>query len=148
MMHSVYAFPDSTVLGFLSLPKKTSKNYRGFPKRQSALVFQSSKKLLGDCAFPSSGRLSIHGKVNHNSANASLLKTEKAAVTTIDEDTDNIGIMGLDPGLEPYKDHLRYRSKKYVEQKKLIEEHEGSLEQFAQGQISISLTSQNFTSFR
>lgn len=58
-------------------------------------------------------------------------------MTTIEEDVHNLGIYSLDPSLEKFKDHLKYRSQKYVEQKMLIEKHEGSLEDFAQGQISM-----------
>ncbi|CAA7391260.1 unnamed protein product [Spirodela intermedia] len=54
-------------------------------------------------------------------------------MTTIEEDVDDLGIYSLDPVLERFKGHLKYRSQKYVEQKMLIEKHEGSLENFAQG---------------
>lgn len=52
---------------------------------------------------------------------------------TIEDDTEKIGLFSIDPGLEPFKDHFRYQLKRYVDQKKLIEKYEGSLEEFAQG---------------
>lgn len=58
---------------------------------------------------------------------------ENQAMTTTEEDVQHHGIFDLDPSLEKFKDHLIYRSKKYVEQKSLIEKFEGSLEEFAQG---------------
>ncbi|KAL5706187.1 1,4-alpha-glucan branching enzyme [Ranunculus cassubicifolius] len=54
-------------------------------------------------------------------------------MANIEEAAENIGIMGLDTSLEPFKDHLKYRMRRYVEQKRLMETYEGSLEQFAQG---------------
>ena len=54
-------------------------------------------------------------------------------MSTADVETENIGLFGMDSALEPYKDHFRYRIMRYVEQKKLIETYEGSLEEFAQG---------------
>ncbi|PIA46825.1 hypothetical protein AQUCO_01500400v1 [Aquilegia coerulea] len=56
-------------------------------------------------------------------------------MTSSQDETENIAIMGLDPGLEGFKDHLKYRTQKYVEQKNLIENFEGSLEDFAQGYL-------------
>lgn len=54
-------------------------------------------------------------------------------MTSAEEDTDNIGILGSDPGLEQYKDHFKYRVRKYAEQKALFEKYERGLEEFAQG---------------
>lgn len=51
----------------------------------------------------------------------------------IEEDTETVTVLDLDPGLQPYKDHFGYRMKRYLSQKKLIEQYEGSLEDFAQG---------------
>lgn len=51
----------------------------------------------------------------------------------IEEDTERVAVLDLDPGLRPYKDHFGYRMKRYISQKMLIEKYEGSLEDFAQG---------------
>ena len=69
---------------------------------------------------------------------STMLKDGSSATTTIVEDVDDIGILRLDPSLVPFKDHLRYRTGKYVDQKKLIEKHEGSLEEFSQGEVIAS----------
>ncbi|GFP98544.1 1 4-alpha-glucan-branching enzyme [Phtheirospermum japonicum] len=53
----------------------------------------------------------------------------------MEEDTENISLFGLDPGLEAYKDHFRYKIRRYADQKMLIEKHEASLEEFAQGYL-------------
>jgi len=49
------------------------------------------------------------------------------------EEAEKIGILHVDLSLEQFKDHLTYRSKRYREQKALIDKYEGSLEEFAQG---------------
>ena len=58
---------------------------------------------------------------------------ELSAMTSIKADSKNLRIMELDPGLQPYKDHLEYRMKRFTEQKMLIDQNEGSLEEFAKG---------------
>ncbi|GMG99184.1 hypothetical protein Nepgr_001024 [Nepenthes gracilis] len=45
----------------------------------------------------------------------------------------------FEEGIEPYKDHFRYRLKRYVEQKILIEKYEGSLLEFARGYLKFGL---------
>jgi 1,4-alpha-glucan branching enzyme len=42
-------------------------------------------------------------------------------------------IYDLDPKLAGFKDHFDYRMKRYLDQKQSIEQHEGSLEEFAKG---------------
>jgi 1,4-alpha-glucan branching enzyme len=46
---------------------------------------------------------------------------------------DHLPIYDLDPMLAEFKDHFDYRMKRYHDQKQLIEEHEGSLEEFSKG---------------
>lgn len=58
---------------------------------------------------------------------------DKSTMSSIEEDVESIGILHSDPSLETYKDHFKYRLKRYVDQKKLIEEYEGGLKEFAQG---------------
>ena len=60
-------------------------------------------------------------------------------MTTSEEDTENIGILGVDSSLQPFKDHFQYRIKKYVDQKNLLEKHEGGLEEFATGHFHFSI---------
>lgn len=56
-------------------------------------------------------------------------------MTPIEDDIERIGILNVDPGLEPFRDHFKYRMKRYVDQKKLFEKHEGGLEEFAKGDV-------------
>lgn len=77
-------------------------------------------------------------KAENDFAISTILKDDSSAMTTVEEDEDSIGILRLDPSLEPFKDHLRYRTRTYVDQKKLFENFEGSLEEFAQGEVIAS----------
>lgn len=58
---------------------------------------------------------------------------DKSTMPSTEEDLENIGILRVDPSLEPHKDHFKYRLKRYLDQKKLIEAYEGGLEEFAKG---------------
>lgn len=58
---------------------------------------------------------------------------DTSTMSSSEEDLENISILHVDPSLEPYKDHFKYRLKRYVDQKKLIEAYEGGLEEFAKG---------------
>ncbi|KZV21055.1 1,4-alpha-glucan-branching enzyme 1, chloroplastic/amyloplastic, partial [Dorcoceras hygrometricum] len=49
--------------------------------------------------------------------------------------TEYFGLFSLDRGLEPYKDHFKYRMKRYVDQKELIEKNERSLDEFSLGYL-------------
>ncbi|KAF8405530.1 hypothetical protein HHK36_010437 [Tetracentron sinense] len=115
--------------------RKASRNYCYLAKLQPTWVSCGSRELLGQNSFISPQRITTYGKVEKNSAISTLLTDDSSAMTTVEDDAENIGIMGLDPGLKPYEDHLRYRSRRYIEQKNLIEKYEGSLEEFAQGYL-------------
>lgn len=46
---------------------------------------------------------------------------------------EHLDILRVDPSLERYKDHFRYRMIRYCDQKKLFDKYEGGLEEFARG---------------
>lgn len=73
--------------------------------------------------------------MKHSSAISAVLTDDNSTTASLEEgvETENIGLLNLDPSLEPYLDHFRYTMKRYAEQKKLIEKHEGALEEFALG---------------
>lgn len=75
-------------------------------------------------------------QVVHRSAISAVLTNENSDMTHIEEVTQTVAVLDLDPGLQPYKDHFGYRMKRYIEQKKLIENYEGSFEGFAQGYLT------------
>lgn len=64
---------------------------------------------------------------------SAVLTDKSSAEVNMEEVAENITIFSLDPSLEAYKDHFKYRIKTFTDQKRLIEKHEGSLEEFAQG---------------
>ncbi|KAF3974987.1 hypothetical protein CMV_001728 [Castanea mollissima] len=131
-------------LGFLhtpalgSLPLSSSKPTRN--KLHLAIqkpigVTSGSQKFLGHQTFLFSPRISIYRRVQDSSTISVLVTDDSSTMTSTEEDTDNIGILGSDPGLEPYKDHFKYIVRKYAEQKALFEKYERGLEEFAQGYL-------------
>ncbi|KAL7116504.1 hypothetical protein ACP275_03G009000 [Erythranthe tilingii] len=104
-------------------------------KKQPSGVSVISKKLLcNNSRAISPYNFISHGKVCGSSMSA-VLTDDNSTVVNMEEGTENIGLLSLDPGLEAYKDHFRYRVRRYADQKKLIEKHEGSLEEFSQGYL-------------
>uniref|UniRef100_A0A162AB90 1,4-alpha-glucan branching enzyme n=1 Tax=Daucus carota subsp. sativus TaxID=79200 RepID=A0A162AB90_DAUCS len=78
-------------------------------------------------------------RVEQRSSLSAVLTDENSDMMHIEEDTETVTVLDLDPGLQPYKDHFGYRMKRYLSQKKLIEQYEGSLEDFAQGYLKFGL---------
>lgn len=58
---------------------------------------------------------------------------ELSPMTNIKAEMKTPKILELDPALGPYKDHFEYRMKRFSEQKLLIDQYEGSVEEFAKG---------------
>lgn len=77
---------------------------------------------------------SVNMKAKHDFAISTTME-DNSTLTSIEEDAENIGIFLVDPSLKQCRDHLTYRTKRYLEQKKLIDNSEGSLEEFAQGYL-------------
>ncbi|KAG4391845.1 hypothetical protein GLYMA_04G017700v4 [Glycine max] len=85
--------------------------------------------------FSFGSRRSIHERVSSHFKGIAVMTDDKSTMSSTEEDLENIGIFHIDPSLKPYKDHFKYRLKRYVDQKKLIEEYEGGLEEFSQGYL-------------
>eukprot|EP01018_Ginkgo_biloba_P039526 Gb_16532 [translate_table: standard] len=68
-------------------------------------------------------------------ANATTLKNDEPSMRTVEEELENLGILKGDPFMVPHKDHLQYRYRHFLQQKKMIEKYEGSLEEFSQGYL-------------
>ncbi|XP_027092189.1 1,4-alpha-glucan-branching enzyme 1, chloroplastic/amyloplastic isoform X1 [Coffea arabica] len=129
---------SQTALGALmpsSLSKDASKvstsSRCGISKCQTRLIIGSFRA----AGFPSPKSCVKHERVQPTSAISDILTNDNSTMSTADVETENIGLFGMDSALESYKDHFRYRIMRYVEQKKLIETYEGSLEEFAQGYL-------------
>lgn len=86
--------------------------------------------------------MNISQTAETGSAISTMLK-DNFAMPTVEENSENIKILSVDPSLKPYKDHFIYRSKKYLELNALIEKHEGSLKEFAQGYLKFGFNREN-----
>ncbi|PKI55117.1 hypothetical protein CRG98_024408 [Punica granatum] len=113
--------PASKICGNLVIPQISGLNCR-------------SPKLHGYCRF-SSPRIQTNGRAERNSKVSAVLTHDDSTTTSTDDDFENLGIFNVDPALEKYKDHFRYRMGRYVDQNKLIEKYEGGLEEFAKGYL-------------
>ncbi|XP_010935254.1 1,4-alpha-glucan-branching enzyme, chloroplastic/amyloplastic [Elaeis guineensis] len=127
----------------LSLARASLNSRRSFRKASSNqdlgqphsfFLAVGSKRSRWQYPFSCPHRLSINQKPEHDFALSTILK-DNSAMTTVEEDAEHLGIFNVDPSLEQFKDHFVYRSKRYVEQKSLIEKYEGSLEEFTQGYL-------------
>ncbi|KAG6704631.1 hypothetical protein I3842_07G141500 [Carya illinoinensis] len=129
-------FLHSPALGSLQLhssSKPSRKNQHVV--KQLVGAARGSQKLLERQTFLSASRIAIHRRVQHGTMISAVVTDDSSTMTSTEEDTDNIGILGIDPGLESFKDHFEYRMKRYVDQKALLEKHEGGLEEFARGYL-------------
>ncbi|ONI32208.1 hypothetical protein PRUPE_1G354000 [Prunus persica] len=105
-------------------------------KQAPPVTFGSQNSSLGYRRLVSPSTSSICAAVGEDSFKSSAVFTDdSSAVTMTDEEMESIGILSIDQALEPYKEHFKYRIKKYVDQKGLIETYEGGLEEFAQGYV-------------
>ncbi|KAF3446892.1 hypothetical protein FNV43_RR12072 [Rhamnella rubrinervis] len=130
----------SSSLGLLATPSFVSSSTRTdrqnwhFAKDLSAVVAFGSQNLLGynRILFPSRNS-SKYVKAELNSTISAVLTDDNSTTAATNQEMEHIGILSIDPGLEPYKDHFKYRLTRYLDQKKLIEKYEGGLEEFARG---------------
>lgn len=70
----------------------------------------------------------------------SAVMTDDSTTKNIEEEMESIGVLSLDPGLEQFKDHFRYRVQRYVDQKQLIDKYEGGLQEFSKGAFKLCST--------
>ncbi|KEH36310.1 starch branching enzyme I [Medicago truncatula] len=97
---------------------------------QLALVYQNPNN---GCKVFHFG--SIYQKVSSGFKGVAVMTDDKSTMSSVEEDFENIGLLDVDSSLKPFKDHFKYRLKKYLDQKKLIEDYEGGLEEFAKGYL-------------
>ncbi|XWS26006.1 hypothetical protein CRYUN_Cryun27aG0116700 [Craigia yunnanensis] len=109
----------------------STTNHR-ISKQLAADFRRGSQKLLRRHVFSYNP---VYGRVSYGSPISAVMIEDSSTMTTSEEDTENIGILGVDSSLQPFKDHFQYRIKKYVDQKNLLEKHEGGLEEFAKGYL-------------
>lgn len=104
------------------------------PAQLQPVSLVSSDRLSCQFSFPNLPKFSKNLKPEHDFAVAAIIQ-HNSVMRSIEEDVENIAILDVDSSLGKFKDHLTYRSKRYRDQKALIDEYEGSLEEFAQGYL-------------
>ncbi|CAI0382159.1 unnamed protein product [Linum tenue] len=102
------------------------------PVRQT---FGPIRLTVHNCKWSFPAITSSISEKKQNRAVPTVLTDDNLAMMTTEEEIDNIGLLSSDSGLQPFKDHFRYRMRKYLDQRKLLEKHEGGLKQFAQGYL-------------
>lgn len=134
------SLPATIPLGSL-LPLLSADDLKRGSTRNNLLLKQpnavnwSSQRLLRRLSSLSKSRVSISRKVKRCPAVSAIFTDSSQTMSSTEVDIENPGILGVDPSLEPFKDHFKYRLKRYVDQKELIEKHEGGLEEFAKGYL-------------
>ncbi|KAM7256311.1 hypothetical protein ACFE04_012052 [Oxalis oulophora] len=83
-----------------------------------------------------------NGKVKHTSKMSAVLTEDDVQETDTGKDLENMAILQTDPDLESFKDHFKYRMKKYTDQKELFEKHEGGLAEFSKGYLKFGFNRQ------
>ncbi|CAM6098956.1 unnamed protein product [Calypogeia fissa] len=101
---------------------------------------QGRLSLLGPCGLSNSSRgrrQSAHlamKKTRIYSVNAASVETNEPIVRKeVEASADRLGVLDVDPILEPHKEHLLYRFREYKARKEAFEKFEGSLEEFSLG---------------
>lgn len=135
------------MLGSLSLVSQLTAGCSSFPSSKTYTRVAENNELAKQlpiertCGFQKLLRHRIctsrflvpQRQVKQNFPISSVLTDDSSSMTRMEDETENIGILSTDRGLEPFKDHFKYRMKRYVDQKLLLEKHEGGLEEFAKG---------------
>lgn len=77
--------------------------------------------------------------------NALLQSNKVAAASTVTEQpqSDGLGILQYDSNLQGHTEHLKYRYNQYLRTKQSIEQHEGSLADFALGYKTYGIVHEN-----
>jgi hypothetical protein len=99
---------------------------------QQLISFTTFSRVSFYCSCNSESGFNALCKVKSKFATAATVQEDKT-MATAKGDVDHLPIYDLDPKLEIFKDHFRYRMKRFLEQKGSIEENEGSLESFSKG---------------
>ncbi|CAH9126228.1 unnamed protein product [Cuscuta epithymum] len=102
--------------------------------------FQNLSKEV--CSSPASGVRNIRWR-KRSSSISSILTDDSSTMADAEKEIESIHLLSLDHGLQPYEDHFRYRMKKYVHWKRILENNEGGLEEFSLGYLKFGFTKGN-----
>ncbi|KAL9238097.1 hypothetical protein vseg_012568 [Gypsophila vaccaria] len=123
-----YATPVAAHFSSSSFLRRGEGSYRSTVNLPLALP-NGSGKFLRHHLSPSTSR----SQVMQRSFIVAVATDSTQAMDETELATENLAIFSVDPALESYKDHFRYRMKRYVDQAELFEKYEGGLEEFARG---------------
>ncbi|XP_023730697.1 1,4-alpha-glucan-branching enzyme isoform X1 [Lactuca sativa] len=142
MYCSLVTLPRAADLGFLTQfysknsSMATRSNFYIAPSQLTKLSVGPRNQKVSS-RLPHKPRLSsTPTRANHDSA---VVTDELSPMTNIKAEMKTPKILELDPALGPYKDHFEYRMKRFSEQKLLIDQYEGSVEEFAKGYLKFGL---------
>ncbi|XP_021754453.1 1,4-alpha-glucan-branching enzyme 1, chloroplastic/amyloplastic-like [Chenopodium quinoa] len=102
---------------------------------QTSALNCGSKNLFRHNTLHSKSKVDVVQRMKYCPAISASATESSQTMENAEVETENLGILDVDPSLEPYKDHFEYRVKRYVDQTQLIENYEGGLEQFSQGYL-------------
>ncbi|KAJ8762114.1 hypothetical protein K2173_007264 [Erythroxylum novogranatense] len=133
MLSCLVQFPGPAVA---RISKKVDGNNKArISKQISVGVTLGYDKYLGHHNIGFSSRASSNQRLQHGIRTSAVLIDDDSKMTSIEQDVENIPILGTDSGLAPFEDHFKYRVKRYEDQKKLFEKYEGGLEEFSKGYL-------------
>ncbi|KAI3734510.1 hypothetical protein L6452_13980 [Arctium lappa] len=145
-MFGSLGFLPKTDLGFLTQFSSkdsslaTGRNLFIAPQQLTKVRVGPGKLPLGSRLLRMPRLLSTQTRANHDSTIPAVVTDDDlSAMMKIEANTKKLRILELDPGLGPYKGQFEYRMKRFAEQKTLIDQHEGSLEEFAKGYLKFGL---------
>lgn len=128
----------STALASLSLSAKklfTSDSRNQWPSLRQQIELNFGSRMSHHRQMnPFMQPFSTYRKV-HSPAISSVMTDDTSTVSSADESMENIGILSHDPGLESFKDHFKYRVRRYADLLNLLDKHEGGLDEFARGYL-------------
>ncbi|CAM8972255.1 unnamed protein product [Rhodiola kirilowii] len=104
-------------------------------KKQLNEACHGLRKKLGRQRGVSQSKKSIKRTMAKHDSTVSAVLMDSTSATATDNGAEDIGILAVDPSLQPYEDHFKYIVAHYKEKKALFEKYEGSLEEFAQGYL-------------
>lgn len=134
--------PATIPLGSVLLSAKRGSSSIESSFIQPLALNSSFKTLLRSNSLHSNSKVHTSHRAKHCYTISATVSESSQTMENAEEDTENLGILGVDSSLEPYEDHFRYRVKRYVDQAQLFEKHEGGLEEFAKGYLKFGFNSE------
>ncbi|KAH9613901.1 hypothetical protein KSS87_011118 [Heliosperma pusillum] len=136
------AIPGGAQLNSPTDLKRGEGSYQSASNLPLALPY-GAKKFLRHHSSHSTSKFPISCTVKQRSFIMAVAADSTQIMEETEVESENLAIFGVDPTLKSYKDHFKYRMKRYVDQAKLIENYEGGLEEFAQGYLKFGFNKED-----